>query len=41
VNLRYIGGGADGTSSDPDPGKDGYNKNWLSFMTLTLGVNLR
>jgi hypothetical protein len=41
VNLRYLGGGADGTSSDPDPGKDGYNKNWLNFMTVTFGVYLR
>ena len=41
INLRYLGGGAEGTSSDPDPGKDGYNNNWLHFVTVTLGFNLR
>lgn len=41
VNLRYIGGGAEGTDSTPDPGKDGYVLNWLNFMTLTVGVQLK
>lgn len=37
LNLRYLGGGAVG-SSDDDPGPgDGYVKNWLHFMTVTCG----
>lgn len=41
LNLRYIGGGARGTSSDPDPFSDGFNANWLHFLTLSVGVSLR
>lgn len=37
LNLRYLGGGAVGTSDDdPGPG-DGYVRNWLNFMTVTAG----
>ena len=37
LNLRYLGGGAVG-SSDDDPGPgDGYVKNWLHFSTVTAG----
>ncbi len=37
LNLRYLGGGAVGTSDDdPGPG-DGYVKNWLNFLTVTGG----
>ncbi len=37
VNVRYLGGGAVGTSDDdPGPG-DGYVKNWLNFLTVTGG----
>ncbi len=37
LNLRYLGGGAVGTSdNDPGPG-DGYVRNWLHFMTMTCG----
>ena len=41
VNLRYLGGGAVGTSSDSTPPGDGYNKNWLHTMTLTVGFDVR
>lgn len=41
VSLRYIGGGAVGTSSNPDPFTDGYSRNWLHLMSLSLGVALR
>ncbi len=41
LNLRWIGGGARGTSSDPGPFSDGFNANWLHFLTLSLGVSLR
>ncbi len=39
LNLRYLGGGADGTSSDEGQGQpgDGYNRNWLNLLTLSLG----
>jgi len=40
VNLRYLGGGAEGTS-EPYGGGDGFTKNWLHFMTLSLGARLR
>lgn len=37
LNVRYLGGGAVGTSDDdPGPG-DGYVKNWLNFATVTTG----
>ena len=41
VNLRYIGGGAEGTDSTPDPGKDGYVANWLQLLSLSIGLRLR
>lgn len=41
LSLRYIGGGAAGTESSPDPGKDGYVENWLSFANVSLGVRVR
>ena len=37
LNLRYLGGGAVGTSNDPTPPSDGYVKNWLHFGTVTAG----
>jgi hypothetical protein len=40
LNLRYLGGGATGTSTGPDAEGDGYVKNWLHFITLSLGFNL-
>ncbi len=40
LNLRYLGGGAEGYS-DNDKYGDGYNKNWLHFMTTTAGFTVR
>ncbi|ERP38745.1 hypothetical protein [Chitinivibrio alkaliphilus] len=37
LNLRYLGGGAEGTS-DPGQFGDGYTENWLHFLILTLGM---
>jgi hypothetical protein len=37
LNLRYLGGGAVGTSKDPQGTSDGYVKNWLHFGTVTAG----
>lgn len=40
LNLRYVGGGAEGTSqNDPPPG-DGFTANWLHLLGLTLGARL-
>jgi len=39
LNLRYLGGGAVGTSEPDGPG-DGYVKNWLHFFTVTVGFSL-
>lgn len=37
LNLRYLGGGAVGTSDNTDGPSDGYVKNWLHFGTMTAG----
>lgn len=36
-NLRWLGGGAEGTG-EPDDFGDGYNENWLQFLTVSVGV---
>ncbi len=36
-NVRWIGGGAEGTS-EPDDFGDGYNENWLHFLSVSVGV---
>ena len=40
INLRYIGGGGVGTSSEKYNLGDGYSNNWLHFMLVTLGMNI-
>jgi hypothetical protein len=37
-NVRYLGGGAVGTSTDDTGPGDGYVENWLHFITVTLGA---
>ncbi|MDX1650894.1 MAG: hypothetical protein R3277_00260 [Brumimicrobium sp.] len=37
LNLRYLGGGAVGSSDDVDGPGDGYVKNWLHTATVTAG----
>lgn len=37
LNLRYLGGGAVGTSEEEEGPGDGYVKNWLHFSTVSLG----
>ena len=42
LNLRYLGGGADGTSprqAERGP-SDGYTRNWLNLVTVSLGLSL-
>jgi hypothetical protein len=41
LNLRYLGGGSSGTGSNPEEGGDGYTDNWLHFVTLSVGFQLR
>lgn len=46
LNLRWVGGGGEGTSSKPKPiapplVSDGYTKNWLYLMSLSLGVRFQ
>lgn len=36
LNLRYLGGGAEGGSDISGPG-DGYVRNWLDFITVSTG----
>jgi hypothetical protein len=37
LNLRYLGGGAEGTSSNFQGEGDGFVANWLHFLTVSLG----
>ncbi len=41
LSLRYIGGGAEGTSDDFLAPADGYVENWLSTVALSIGTQLR
>jgi hypothetical protein len=36
-NVRYIGGGAAGTG-DPTPTSDGFQRNWLHFLSVSIGA---
>lgn len=38
LNVRYLGGGAVGTSDDNTGPGDGYTRNWLNFLTVSAGV---
>lgn len=40
LNLRYLGGGAEGEDDDDQrtEGDDGFTKNWLHTLTVTLGL---
>jgi len=38
VNLRYLGGGAEGTSRSAETLGDGWVSNWLHFLTVSLGA---
>jgi hypothetical protein len=41
LNLRYIGGGAEGTSDDNLAPADGWVENWLHTMAVSVGTQLR
>ncbi len=38
LNLRYLGGGAEGTDEDETGPGDGYTRNWLHFGTVSIGA---
>lgn len=40
-NLRWIGGGAEGTSSKDDGPGDGFTANWLNFISFSIGITWR
>jgi len=40
VNLRYLGGGAKGQDDSAVPPDDGYTRNWLHFLFVTLGASI-
>lgn len=39
LNLRYLAGGAVGESNDDTNPGDGYTRNWLHFLTISLGFS--
>lgn len=41
LNVRYLGGGASGTSPNAETLGDGYVSNWLHFLTVSLGLSWR
>ena len=42
LNVRYLGGGAVGTAEDQAVGGvDGYTRNWLHTVAISLGVTVR
>lgn len=41
VNLRYLGGGAEGTSQRYEGPGDGWVDNWVHLVSLSLGLSLR
>ncbi|KMQ50649.1 hypothetical protein CHISP_2500 [Chitinispirillum alkaliphilum] len=41
LNLRYLGGGAQGTVEDDPEVSDGFTKNWLNTLFVTLGFTVR
>jgi hypothetical protein len=41
LNVRYLGGGAEGTQTDDTGPGDGYTKNWLHAYSVALGLTVR
>jgi len=39
LNVRYLGGGAQGESDNSPPPGDGYVSNWLHFVTVSVGAS--
>jgi len=41
LNIRYIGGGANGTENNYDGYGDGFTDNWLKTMSISVGLTLK
>jgi hypothetical protein len=41
LNLRYIGGGAEGQSDETTPPGDGYNNNWIHALAVSAGTQFK
>lgn len=41
LNVRYLAGGAEGSDKSPDGLGDGFTKNWLQFLTVSVGATIR
>lgn len=41
LNLRYLGGGAQGFSPDDPPPGDGFTNNWLHTVVASIGFGIR
>lgn len=41
LNVRYVAGGAEGTTNEPDPGEDGFIINWVQFVAFNIGFQVR
>lgn len=39
VNVRYVGGGAEGTNPNGDLPGDGFTSNWLHLVAVSLGLS--
>lgn len=40
VNVRYLGGGSQGDDEEANPPDDGYTRNWLHFLFVTVGGSI-
>jgi len=38
LNLRYLGGGAEGTSKNKEDLGDGYTENWIQLLSTSIGI---
>ncbi|MBN1656590.1 MAG: hypothetical protein JXA30_22655 [Deltaproteobacteria bacterium] len=41
ANIRYLGGGAEGTSKDDSDRGDGFVSNWLHTLSFTIGIKVK
>jgi hypothetical protein len=41
INVRYVGGGARGTSEDESIPYDGFTNNWIHLITVSLGLGVK
>lgn len=41
LNVRYIGGGAEGDENNPDRPGEGYTNNWIKTLAVSVGLNYK